>query len=118
MQSAEFAKLTSKVRLATQSGPMLLIQGQVHYRLSKTSTSRHIRNGVGVDDAGKVVFAASDAPLTLYELAIAFRDDLHCANALYLDGSVSSVYVPALRQRIQRADLGPIIATVEASPPP
>ena len=55
----------------------------------------------------------SDAPLTLHEFAAAFRDDLHCPNALYLDGSISSVYAPSLNERIQRADLGPILAIVE-----
>jgi uncharacterized protein YigE (DUF2233 family) len=118
VQSADFANVAGKVTLATQSGPMLVIDGQIHYRLSKTSTSRHIRNGVGVDDAGKVIFVVSDAPLTLYELAAAFRDDLHCPNALYLDGSVTSVAVPALNQRIQRADIGPILAIVEDAPRP
>ena len=113
VQSTEFPKVAAPVTLATQSGPMLVIQGQLHYRLSKTSTSRHIRNGVGVDDAGKVIFAVSDAPLTLYELAVAFRNDLHCPNALYLDGSVTSVYAPSLHQNIQRADLGPILAIIE-----
>lgn len=113
VQSAEFPKVSAQATLATQSGPMLVIEGHIHYRLSSTSTSRHIRNGVGVDDAGKVIFAVSDSPLSLYEFAVAFRDDLHCPNALYLDGSVTSVYVPALNQRIQRADIGPILAVVE-----
>ena len=113
VQSAEFPKVAAKATLATQSGPMLVIQGQIHYRLSNTSTSRYIRNGVGVDDTGKVVFAVSEAPLTLYELATAFRDDLHCPNALYLDGSVTSVYAPALNIDIQRANLGPILAVIE-----
>jgi uncharacterized protein YigE (DUF2233 family) len=113
VQSTQFAKVATPVTLATQSGPMLVVGGQLHYRLSKTSTSRHVRNGVGVDDKGKAVFAASEAPLTLYELALAFRDDLHCPNALYLDGSITSVYAPSLNQRIQRADLGPILAIVE-----
>ncbi len=116
VQSTAFPKLAAAASLATQSGPMLVIDGRLHYRLSKTSTSRYLRNGVGVDDAGKVIFGVSDAPLTLYELAVAFRDDLHCPNALYLDGSVTSLYAPALNQTIQRADLGPIIAVVEPSP--
>jgi uncharacterized protein YigE (DUF2233 family) len=113
VQSTEVAQVATPVTLATQSGPMLVIKGQIHYRLTKTSTSRYLRNGVGIDANGKVVFAVSEAPLTLYEFAVAFRDDLHCPNALYLDGSITSVYAPSLNQRIQRADLGPIVAIVE-----
>ena len=112
VQSTEFAKVATPVTLATQSGPMLVIEGQLHYRLSKSSTSRRVRNGVGIDNNGKVVFAASDAPVTLYEFAAAFRNDLHCPNALYLDGSITSVYAPSLNEHIQRADLGPILAVI------
>jgi uncharacterized protein YigE (DUF2233 family) len=113
VQSTEFAQVATPVTLATQSGPMLVIKGQLHYRISKKSTSRYLRNGAGIDDNGKVIFAVSESPLTLYEFAVAFRDDLHCPNALYLDGSITSVYAPSLNQRIQRADLGPILAIVQ-----
>jgi uncharacterized protein YigE (DUF2233 family) len=113
VQSTQFTKVATPVNLATQSGPMLVIEGQLHYALSKTSMSRYLRNGVGIDGNGKVIFAVSEAPLTLYDFALVFRDDLHCPNALYLDGSITSVYAPTLNQRIQRADLGPILAIVE-----
>ena len=37
-----------KVKYATQSGPLLLIDGKIHPRLINGSTNLHIRNGVGV----------------------------------------------------------------------
>jgi uncharacterized protein YigE (DUF2233 family) len=111
-----FARTRGDTVLATQSGPLLVIGGRLHPKLNPNSTSRFIRNGVGVDDAGTVVFATSSSPMTLHEFAVAFRDTLKCPNALYLDGSVSSIYAPTLNERIQRADLGPIIAVVEPLP--
>lgn len=112
-ETARFAQQRGDIVLATQSGPLLVIGAAVHPKLSSKSTSRFIRNGVGVDATGTIVFAASSDPLTLYDFAIAFRDVLKCPNALYLDGSVSSIYAPTLNERIQRADLGPIVAVVE-----
>ena len=116
VDAAKFPQVPADVVLATQSGPLLVIDGAIHPRLDLNSTSRYIRNGVGVDTSGTVVFAASTDVLTLYEFATIFRDVLKCPNALYLDGSVSSVYVPSLKEHIQRADLGPIIAVVDTAP--
>ena len=55
----------------------------------------------------------SAAPVTFHEFAAYFRDRLHCAEALYLDGSISSLYSRELGRSDRRRDLGPIIAVVE-----
>jgi uncharacterized protein YigE (DUF2233 family) len=101
-----------ELRLATQSGPMLVIDGKIHPAFNPESISRFVRNGVGVVD-GKVVFVISNYPVTFYELAAYFRDTLHCRNALYFDGAVSSMYSRALGRSDAGAPLGPMIAVVK-----
>lgn len=79
------------VILATQSGPMLVVSGEILSTLSPRSQSRFTRNGVGISSNGRIVFAISLAPVSLYDFAALFRDTLKCRNALYLDGHVSSL---------------------------
>lgn len=74
---------------ATQSGPMLLIDGKIHLAFTKRSENKKIRNGVGVDRAGHVVFAISRTPVSFYDFADFYRTALDCPNALYLDGTIS-----------------------------
>jgi uncharacterized protein YigE (DUF2233 family) len=111
MTSAAYARGVRDVRLATQSGPMLVIDGEIHPAFNPDSISRYVRNGVGVAD-GKVLFVISNHPVTFYELAAYFRDTLHCKNALYFDGSVSSMYSRELNRADAGAPLGPIIGVV------
>jgi len=46
--------------------------------------------------------------VTFHEFAQFFRDTLGCRDALYLDGSVSSLYAPQLGRADRRAKLGPM----------
>jgi uncharacterized protein YigE (DUF2233 family) len=85
-----------RVRYAVQSGPMLVIDGELHRRFIPGYHSRHVRNGVGVDDEGRVVFAISDSPVNFHDFGTLFRDRLGCVNALYLDGKISQMYLPEL----------------------
>jgi len=59
-----------------------------------------------------VRFAISDEPVTFYEFASLFRDRLKCPEALFLDGSISSLYAPALERDDRLLPLGPIVAVV------
>lgn len=112
VESSRYKTIAAEVRMATQSGPMLVLDGKLHPRFRASSTSRHIRNGVGLTASGAPVFAISEAAVTLFEFASFFRDRLGCANALYFDGSVSGLHAPALgRSDSQR--LGPVIGVVE-----
>ncbi|MBK5925162.1 hypothetical protein CCR90_15605 [Rhodovulum sulfidophilum] len=99
-------------RYATQSGPMLVIDGALHPRFLPDSTSRHVRNGVGVDAAGRVHFAISDAPVSFHEFARLFRDVLETPNALYFDGKVSKLYAPSLGRHDAGLPMGPIVGAV------
>ncbi|HEX2532932.1 MAG TPA: phosphodiester glycosidase family protein [Chitinophagaceae bacterium] len=82
------------VRYATQSGPMVLVQGKINTRLSPASLNRNIRNGVGILPSGEIVLAISTQPVTFYEFARYFRDQ-GCTDALFLDGGISAAYAPA-----------------------
>ena len=55
----------------------------------------------------------SEEEVTFRELALYFRDVLGCSEALYLDGSISSLFAADLGRADARAKLGPLIAVVE-----
>lgn len=90
-KTADFNK--EKVKYATQSGPMLVIDGQIHPAFTKGSANLNIRNGVGILPGNKVVFAMSKKEINFYDFAEYFQD-IGCKNALYLDGFVSRAYIP------------------------
>lgn len=102
-------------RFATQSGPMLVIDGKLHPRFLVDSTSRYIRNGVGTSaDGSRVVFVISRIPVTFHEFGRFFRDDLELPNALFLDGNISRIYAPDLNRDDRGFRMGPIIGVVKS----
>ena len=103
----------SRPRWATQSGPMLVIGGRLHSSIQDDGPSLHIRNGVGVDSADTAWFVISDDAVSFGRMARFFRDALHCPNALYLDGSVSSLWDRPAGRRDTNSGLGPLIAVFE-----
>ncbi len=109
METEAFLKAAPQVDYATQSGPMLVIDGQIHPKFSVDGTSAKLRNGVGSVDEHHVVFAISDEPVTFYDFASLFRDELHSRNALFFDGSVSSLYAPILGRDDGYVPLGPMV---------
>ena len=109
-----FSQLSSQCDFATQSGPMLVIDGQLHPRFLPDGTSRFVRNGVGTSDSGdSAVFAISNQPVTFYEFARFFRDGLGLPQALYFDGNVSQLHAPALGRSDRGRAMGPIVAVIE-----
>jgi prepilin-type processing-associated H-X9-DG protein len=112
LETSVYLKRKVRPEFATQSGPMLVINGQIHPQFSEQSTSRKIRNGVGVKGRDTVVFAISEEPVTFSTFARLFRDELGCANALFLDGSVSSLYVPSLERMDSFMPMGPIVGAL------
>ena len=100
---------------ATQSGPMLVIDDQLHPKFMKDSTSKRIRNGVGVSaDGTTVYFALSDQPVNFHRFASLFKDELKTSNALYLDGTISRMFDAASGRRDFGAAMGPIVGVVTA----
>jgi len=103
-----FATRHAKPRWATQSGPMLLVAGKLHPQITSDGPSRNIRNGVCLHDQNQAYFAISEDAVSFGKLARLFRDALKCRYALYLDGFVSSLWVPSERRMDNRAPLGPV----------
>lgn len=103
----------SHPRWATQSGPMLVIDGRLHPAIQDNGPSLHIRNGVGVDSADTAWFVISDDAVSFGRMARFFRDVLNCRNALYFDGSVSSLWDRPAGRRDTNAELGPLVAIFE-----
>ena len=112
VNSTEYPALARGVRLATQSGPLLVRNGVLHPAINAASTSRLLRNGVGIS-GDTVIFVVSEQPVNFYELATYFRDELHCPDALYLDGVVSSLYSTDLQRNDSTVDLGPMNGVVQ-----
>jgi uncharacterized protein YigE (DUF2233 family) len=93
--------LNDSVSYATQSGPMLLINGAINSKFTAGSKNVNIRNGVGVKPNGEVVFAVSKEEINFYDFAKWFKER-GCINALYLDGFVSRIYLP--EKQIEQMD--------------
>jgi uncharacterized protein YigE (DUF2233 family) len=113
VETEAFAKSGVKPDFASQSGPMLVINGKVHPKISPTGTSRKLRNGVGIDDKGKVTFVISENAVTFWEFASLFKDDLAAKNALFFDGTVSSLYAPEINRNDGFLPLGPMVGAIE-----
>lgn len=88
------------IREATQSGPLLVINGEVNRTLPPDSRSLYVRNGIGVKSADEVYILISEDEVSLHDFASVFAHQLHCRDALYLDGCVSQLYLPARNSRI------------------
>jgi uncharacterized protein YigE (DUF2233 family) len=116
METGRFLKERPKADFATQSGPMLVIDGAVHPKISARGVSRYVRNGVGVRDPHTVVFAISRRRVTFGELARLFKDRLVCPNALYLDGQVSGIYTAGLLPKRYVVPLGPMFGAYARQP--
>jgi uncharacterized protein YigE (DUF2233 family) len=83
------------IQEATQSGPLLVIDGEMNQDLKPDSRSLYVRNGVGVKSPDEVYVVISEGEVNLYDFASVFKERLHCRDALYLDGCVSQMYLPA-----------------------
>lgn len=100
------------IKYATQSGPMLVIDGQIHTAFTEGSLNSNIRNGVGILPDNKIVFVMSKKPISFYDFASYFKT-LGCNNALYLDGLVSRTYLPEQNWIQTDGNLGVLIGITE-----
>lgn len=114
-ETLAYEAMAPKARFATQSGPMLVIDGALHPAFNPDGTSRKRRNGVGLSADGETLwFAISDVPVNFDTFARLFRDELQTPDALYLDGVVSRMYAPSHGRDDGGADMGPIVAIVRS----
>jgi uncharacterized protein YigE (DUF2233 family) len=110
MTTREFYDTVSqRPEFGTQSGPMLVVNGELHPDIAADGDSRAIRNGVGVDTAGRAIFVISDVPISFGKIARYFRDVAKTPNALYLDGNVSALWDPESGRLDELHQLGPLI---------
>lgn len=112
----DFAKTVSnRPDFGTQSGPMLVIGGKLHPKIDADGDSKKLRNAVGVDRKGRAHFVISDEPVSFGKLARLLRDKLDCPDALFLDGSVSSLWDPEHGRVDGGPPLGPLIVVEKAT---
>ena len=100
------------ILFATQSGPMLLIDGKLHPKFRDGSKNVHIRNGVGVLPDGKLLFAMSKERVNFFDFATYFKTK-GCKQALYLDGFVSRTYHPKQKWTQLDGNFGVIIGVTK-----
>ncbi|RYZ19885.1 MAG: hypothetical protein EOO16_18590 [Chitinophagaceae bacterium] len=92
------------VTYATQSAPMLVVEGK---RNPNLPVGLHlVRNGVGILPDGRVLLAVSEDAVTFHQFADWFIRQ-GCRTALYLDGNVSEYWV---KGRDPWGRFGPFIA--------
>lgn len=104
--------LTKNIRYATQSGPMLLINGIINTAFTNGSKNVNIRNGVGILPNNKVLFVMSKHEVNFYDFALYFKQQ-GCLQALYLDGFVSRTYAPSQKWIQTDGDFGVMIAVTK-----
>lgn len=113
IETERFVATGPNCRDASQSGPMLVIDGQLHPRFIPGGTSRKIRNGVGsTSDGDRLVFAISNERVNFHDFGTLFRDRLGLPNALYIDGRVSRLHAPGIGRSDGGPPMGPIIGVV------
>ena len=111
VESSAYTVLLTPVTWATQSGPMLVLGGDIHPDFVPDSKNKFIRSGVGVRKDGTIVFAISRGPVNFYDFAFLFLTRLKCPNALYLDGDISAFYVPGTKNTVPHS-FGPMFGLV------
>jgi uncharacterized protein YigE (DUF2233 family) len=109
-----FAHRAASATWASQSGPMLVIDGKLHPKFDADGPSRLVRNGVGVKDARNAVFVLSEEGVSFGRFARFFRDALGCSDALYFDGTVSSLWHPQADRQDAYSSLGPMVVVLRA----
>ncbi len=113
-ETGRFLKSRARPAYATQSGPMLLVNGRVNPHIHDSGTSEKMRNGVCVSQGHVARFAISNQPVTFHQFAKLFRDRLKCSDALFLDGgSASAIYAPSLSRHDRFHPMGPLVGVVE-----
>ena len=116
IETLQYLREKPGCRHASQSGPMLVIDGQLHPRFLVDSDSRFIRNGVGTTTDGRAVwFVISEAPVNFHRFATLFRDVLETPQALYFDGNISRLYAPDMGRYDGGLPMGPIVGAVTPS---
>jgi uncharacterized protein YigE (DUF2233 family) len=114
IESRAFAQSGVACRHASQSGPMLVIDGALHPRFIEGSEYTNVRNGVGTSENGdRVVFAISDEAVNFFDFGLLFRDHLGLPDALFLDGTISRLHAPGIGRSDGGWRMGPIVGVLD-----
>lgn len=97
LETLSFERSRPAALEATQSGPALLLSGNVHPAFQSGSDNRLARNAVGVTSRNVVQLVISDSWVNFADMARFMQDTLKCTDALYLDGNISKLRVPGSR---------------------
>ena len=109
VESGDASKI-SNIRLAVQSGPMLVINGRIHEKFDANSKNKNLRCGVGLyseNGAQYLVFATSNETVSLYEFASLFKNYYKCLNALCLQSAGCVMQMPFIK-RSSAVDISPV----------
>ena len=113
LETKKFAQAKIQCQYATQSGPLLVIDGKIHPKFIRNGTSKFVRSGVGISRNGsKAIFLISNEAVNFHHFASTFLDHFKIDNALYLDGNISRLYSPKLNRIDFGFDIGPMVAVV------
>jgi uncharacterized protein YigE (DUF2233 family) len=104
--------LREKMQFATQSGPILIEDGTINPSFNPESTSRTIRNAVCILTPRRIALVISRSVVSFHEFATTLRDGFACRQALYLDGSISDMYLPEAGRQPTGGAFGPFIAVI------
>ena len=112
--SREMRGAEQRFRIALQSGPLLVAQGEINPALREESANRAVRSAVGVTAKGAVVFVLSQGKVTFHQLASFLLHDERCPDALYLDGAISEFHLPEEGIVASDREFAGIIAVIES----
>ncbi|KOS06176.1 hypothetical protein AM493_09135 [Flavobacterium akiainvivens] len=112
ISKTEDFKPANNIKYATQSGPMLVINGAIHPAFKEGSDNVNIRNGVGILPDGSILLCMSKEKVNFYDFAQYFKNK-GCKNALYLDGYVSRTYAPSEKWEQTDGNFGVIIGVIK-----
>lgn len=99
---------TENIRIATQSGPLLVLDGKVTSNVQNSKTSEIIRNGVGILPNGNIIFIVAIKEVSMLQFANIFKQ-YNCITALNLDGGMADCYYPEKGKLHGTKEFGPII---------
>ncbi len=91
-EATHFGTGNADVDYALQSGPLILQDNQIHPAFTPGSKNCRLRSGIGVSPNGHAILAISNGAVNLNDFATWFRDTAGMADALYLDGAISTLY--------------------------
>ena len=113
LETKKFAQAKIQCQYATQSGPLLVIDGKIHPNFIRNGTSKFVRSGVGISrNESKAIFLISNEAVNFHHFASTFLDHFKIDNALYLDGNISRLYSTKLNRIDFGFDIGPMVAVV------